>query len=150
MSDWRTKRLFALDKQEGLLSELRARTGVLLAASALAASFLGQSAFSQPSAGLSMLALLGLVLSIGASVFVLVPRENQFVFSLSGTALYEGLYGFREEPAELYRRLTYDTQRFWTSNDLRLQPLFRAFRCAAGALVLEILALVGLVSDTLV
>jgi hypothetical protein len=34
--------LRGLDKQEGLLEELRTRTGVLLAASSLAASFLGQ------------------------------------------------------------------------------------------------------------
>jgi len=41
--------LRSLDKQEGLLEELRARTGVLLAASSLAASFLGQQAFKSPS-----------------------------------------------------------------------------------------------------
>lgn len=34
----------ALDKQEKLLEELRARTGVLLAAASLAASFLGARA----------------------------------------------------------------------------------------------------------
>jgi hypothetical protein len=36
--------LRGLDKQEGLIEELRTRTGVLLAASSLAASFLGQQA----------------------------------------------------------------------------------------------------------
>jgi hypothetical protein len=36
--------LRALDKQEQLLAELRARTGLLLAASSLAASFLGRPA----------------------------------------------------------------------------------------------------------
>jgi hypothetical protein len=35
----------ALDKQETVLEELRARTGVLLAASSLAASLLGGRAF---------------------------------------------------------------------------------------------------------
>ena len=35
----------ALDKQERLLEELRSRTGLLLAAASLAASFLGREAF---------------------------------------------------------------------------------------------------------
>jgi hypothetical protein len=50
--------LRGLDKQEGLLEELRTRTGVLLAASSLAASFLGQQAFQNPSPrGLAITAL---------------------------------------------------------------------------------------------
>jgi hypothetical protein len=43
--------LRGLDKQEGLLEALRTRTGVLLAASSLAASFLGQQAFQHPRRG---------------------------------------------------------------------------------------------------
>jgi len=38
-----------LDKQEGLLEALRTRTGVLIAASFLAASFLGQQIVTQVS-----------------------------------------------------------------------------------------------------
>ena len=53
--------LRGLDKQEGLLEELRTRTGVLLAASSLAASFLGQQAFRHPSPkGLAIAALVAL------------------------------------------------------------------------------------------
>lgn len=37
-----------LDRQEGRLEELRARTGVLLAASSVAISFLGRSCSSNP------------------------------------------------------------------------------------------------------
>ena len=37
----------ALDKQERLLEELRGRTGLLLAAASLAASFLGREAFDE-------------------------------------------------------------------------------------------------------
>jgi hypothetical protein len=73
----------ALDKQEALLEELRGRTGILLAASALAASFLGESAFRDAS-WLAAVALVAFVVSIAASVFVLVPRSNQFVFAISG------------------------------------------------------------------
>jgi hypothetical protein len=69
--------LRGLDKQEGLLEELRSRTGVLLAASSLAASFLGQQAFRHPSPrALVIVALATFVISIGASVFILLPRRT--------------------------------------------------------------------------
>jgi hypothetical protein len=142
--------LRALDKQEALLDEVRGRTGILLAASALAASFLGNSAFRDPNAALAAIALGAFVLTIAASVFILIPRTNQFVFSLSGPNVYVGLFEFKTDLAEVYRRLAYDLERFWTANDAKLRPLFRAFRFAAAALVVEILALVALVSDRLI
>ncbi len=80
----------ALDKQEAVLDELRSRCSVLIAASALSASFLGDDAFRDPPWTLAALALLAFVVSMAASVQVLVPRRNTFVFTLSGTALYEG------------------------------------------------------------
>jgi hypothetical protein len=141
--------LRALDKQEALLDELRSRTGALLAASALAASFLGAKAFKDPAPGFATLALVAFVSSIGASVFILVPRRDRFTFSLSGPGLYEGLYEVREDLGEVYRRLSYDLLGFWQSNDEQLQPLFWAYRLGAAALVVEILALVALVSGTI-
>ena len=112
--------LRALDKQEALLDELRGRTGALMAASALA-----------------------------ASVFILVPRRDRFTFSISGPGLYEGLYEIRDDLSEVYRHLAYDLLGFWEANDGRLKPLFRAYRVGAGALVVEILALIALVSGTI-
>ena len=141
--------LRALDKQEALLDELRGRTGALLAASALAASFLGAEAFKDPSPVLAAIALLAFVASIAASVFILVPRRDHFTFSLSGPGVYEGLYDARDDLAEVYRRLSYDLLAFWEANDGQLQPLFWAYRIGALALVVEILTLVGLVSDTI-
>jgi hypothetical protein len=141
--------LRALDKQEALLDELRSRTGALLAASALAASFLGAEAFKDPAPALAAIALLAFVGSIAASVFILVPRRDHFTFSLSGPGLYEGLYEVREDLAEVYRRLAYDLLDFWERNDAQLQPLFRAYRVGTAALVIEILILVALVSGTI-
>jgi hypothetical protein len=47
----------ALDKQERLVDELRSRTGLLLDAASLAASFLGREAFSgNPKKALAILA----------------------------------------------------------------------------------------------
>jgi hypothetical protein len=141
--------LRALDKQAALLDELRSRTGTLLAASALAASFLGDSAFRDANPLLATIALAAFVFSIGSSVYILVPRSDQFVFSLSGPAVYTELFEFKDDIPEVYRRLAYDIERFWSENGDRLKPLFRAYGFGAASLVVEILALVALVSDTI-
>jgi hypothetical protein len=141
--------LRALDKQESVLDELRSRTGVLLAASALAASFLGRDAFRDPSPVLAVIALAAFLASIAACVFILVPRSGRFVFSISGPVLFAGLYEDRDDLGEVYRRLAYALQDFWDENDENLQPLFGAYRFAAVALVAQILSLVALVSDTI-
>jgi tetrahydromethanopterin S-methyltransferase subunit B len=142
--------LRALDKQERLLEELRARTGILLAASSLAASFLGDAAFGDSGpVGLAVAALLAFIVSTGASVYVLAPKRD-LIFSLSGPGLYEGLYEFRDDLVEVHRRLAYDLHRFWESNDHKMTRLIHAYRAAAVALVLEILLLVALVGDTII
>lgn len=103
--------LRGLDKQERLLEELRTRTGVLLAASSLAASFLGQQAFKDPRPRtLALTAILAFTSLIAASVFILLPNRN-LVFAAAGPALYEGLYELREDMPEVYRRLTYNLDR---------------------------------------
>lgn len=141
--------LRGLDKQEGLLEELRARTGVLLAASSLAASFLGQQAFRQPApGGLALIALASFVVSVAAGVFILAPDRSLY-FSMRGRGLYDGLYEVRDDSAELYRRLAFDLDRFWTINNQKIQTLTGAYQVAAGALILEILAMAGLVGGIL-
>jgi hypothetical protein len=142
--------LRALDKQERLIDELRNRTGLLLAAASLAASFLGREAFAgHPKRGLAILALVAFLLAVGASVYVLLPKTGKFVFAMVGAGLYEGLYELKDDLGEVYRRLTYDLDRFWDDNDVELQKLFRAFRLAAVGLSAEIIILIAMVSDTL-
>jgi hypothetical protein len=141
--------LRALDKQEGVLEELRARTGVLLAASSLATSFLGRSALDNASALLVVVTLAAFATTIAASVYVLVPKKA-FFFAVSGTAILEELYEFREDVDEVRRRLTYDLERFWDRNDDAIQKLFWSFRIAAVALVVDIVLLLAAVSDTVV
>jgi hypothetical protein len=139
----------ALDKQERLLEE-RSRTGLLLAAASLAASFLGREAFARdPKRGLALLAVLAFLMAVGASVYILLPKRNKFVFALVGARLYEGLYAVRDDLAEVYRRLAYNLDRFWDDNDAEMQKLFISFRVAAGALSAEILVLIAMVSDNL-
>lgn len=140
----------ALDKQEVLVGELRSRTGLLLAAAALAASFLGREAFAQdPKRSLAIAAIGAFLISMASSVYVLVPRRGQFVFSLLGGGVYEGLYALRGDIPEVYRRLAYDLDRFWRRNDLELQKVTNAFRLGAAALVLESVALSIMASDTI-
>jgi hypothetical protein len=138
----------ALDKQEKLLEELRARTGVLLAAASLAASLLGGQAFDDVRpVTLLITALAAFALSFGVSLFVLLPRS--FIFALEGPRVYERLYEFRDDTPEIHRRLAYDLQRFWNQNDDRLEPVRRAFRIAAWSLVIEVLALTLLAAGIL-
>jgi hypothetical protein len=142
--------LRALDKQERLIEELRSRTGLLLAAASLAASFLGREAFAgDPKRGLAILALVAFLLAVGASVYVLLPKTGKFIFAMVGAGLYEGLYELRDDLGEVYRRLAYDLDRFWDDNDVELQKLFSAFRLAAVGLSAEIVILIAMVSDTL-
>lgn len=142
--------LGALENQERVLDELRARTGVLLAASSVATSLLGGRAVATGGSVVIVAAMLAFGLLVAASVVVLVPRRDAFPFSLSGPQVYEGLFAFRGDPNEIYRRLAYDLHRFWGANDTRIQPLFGAFQIACAALAIEIVLLLTSVSGTLV
>jgi tetrahydromethanopterin S-methyltransferase subunit B len=141
--------LRSLDKQETYVEELRARTGVLLAASSLAASFLGQQAFQSPGPrGLVIAALLAFVVSIGMDVFILLPKQG-LVFAQTGPGLYEDGFLIRDDMPEVYRRLTYQLHEFWKANDAKIERLIRAFAVAAAVLVVEILALAALLGGNL-
>jgi hypothetical protein len=94
-------------------------------------------------------ALLAFVISIGSSVFILLPKKS-LIFAESGAGLYEGLYSVRHDMPEVYRRLAYELDRFWDSNDMRIRWLTRVFTFAASALVVEILSLAALLGDTII
>jgi hypothetical protein len=139
--------LRALDQQETLLAEVRARTATLMAASSVAASFLGRGAL----AGRGWVAACGVVafaVSIAAGLYVLAPRES-LAFSVSGTVLYERLYDIRRNPEEIRRRLVYELGRLWYENDLALARLVRALRLCAFALAFEIAFLLTSTSGTI-
>ena len=77
-----------------------------------------------------------------------MPKENLY-FSEAGAGLYEGLYAIREDIAEVYRRLAYQLDRFWDSNDEIIAKLSRTYKVAASALVIEILSLAILLGDNI-
>ena len=141
--------LRSLDKQEQLVEELRTRAGTLLAASSVAASFLGQQAFRGSGMGnFAVLILAASFISICASVFVLLPKQG-FTFVPGGVSLYEALYAFREDMPEIYRRLVHEMDTVWNANDRTIVMLGRAYTAAAGALIFEVAALSVLLGGTI-
>ena len=130
------------------MDELRARTGLLLAAASLAVSFLGRPALDTDPAIFPLLALVAFATAIGSCLYVLMPKRS-LVFALVGSRLFEELYEFRSELDEVHRRLTYDLDRFWESNDRIMQRVIWAFNVATGALAAEIGFLLASLSGTL-
>lgn len=140
----------ALDKQEQLVEELRARAGLVLASSSLAVSFLGGQGLGGPGApDLALAALVCFVASVGAAVFVLVPKSG-LTFSPLATEVIEGLFEFRDDPGELHRRAADVLERFWESNDTVIHRVGFAFSVAAAALCFEVVALALLLGGTLI
>jgi hypothetical protein len=129
----------ALDLQESGLEQLRARTGILLAASSLTASFLGAQTI-QHASGLGVLgglALVSLAASVLLCVYVLLPKQR-FEFSLKAPQVYETLFEFRDDEEEIRRRLAYWLEEFWQRNHDRIDELGRYFFAAAVALILQL------------
>jgi hypothetical protein len=140
----------ALDRQERSLEELRARTGTLLAAASLVASFLGAQTIDRTNAlgTVEALALVALGVSIGACTYVLLPKEK-FVFTLNGIRLYETLYPYRDDDDELHRRLAYWLEGYWRDNQAKIDELARWFFAAALGLVLQLVFWTWALADTI-
>jgi hypothetical protein len=128
----------ALSQQERTLVELRARTGTLIAAAALVASFLGAEAIDRSGIdGWVSLALLAFAVSIVLSVYVLLPRDR-LVFALDAPEAYQALNDVRTDEGEAYRRLSYWVHGFRAGNHRTLRRLDHVFGIASASLVLEV------------
>jgi hypothetical protein len=131
--------LRTLSQQEKILDELRARTGVLLAATAFATSFLGARALQDPD--LDWLGLLGLaaaVISILICVYVLAPKSN-LNFAIHGAAAYEYFFRAGADLQEAHRTLAYWNGEAWEANQTIVDWLIRCFGSACGGLVVAVL-----------
>jgi hypothetical protein len=129
----------ALDLQERGVEQLRARTGTLLAASSLTASFLGAQTI-QHTGGLGTLGALALVSLAGSiilCVYVLLPKRG-FVFSVNAPTMYESLFEIGEDEEEVRRRLIYWLEEYWKGNQLKIDGLGRYYLGAAVALTLQL------------
>jgi hypothetical protein len=128
----------ALSQQEQALTELRARTGTLLTAASLIASFLGGQALA--SNGLSawvVLALVAFGVSVVLCIYVLLPKDG-LIFALDGPETYGALYPVRDDDEEVDRRLAYWLQSFRQENHPTVERLTKAFELAGFALLAEI------------
>ncbi len=97
----------SLDLQERGVEQLRARTGTLLAASSLTASFLGAQAIQRNGIGLfGALALASLASSIALCIYVLLPKSD-LVFDIEPSKMYESLLDAVADESELRRQLLY-------------------------------------------
>lgn len=81
----------ALSEQESFVAGLRQRTGTLLAAHALVASFLGATTVQEQGLRtLGWVALVALVLGLGAAAVLLAPWKLKF--AVDAHSLYDDLY----------------------------------------------------------
>ena len=128
----------ALVQQEAGLNELRSRTGTLLAANAVTASFLGAAALKGGSLDAAGgLALVCFVASLGAALYILLPR-TALRFSISGPVLYEELFEHGEDAEEIHRRAAYWLEEFWSVNQRAIDRLYPYFTAAVIALAGEL------------
>jgi hypothetical protein len=122
---------------------------VLLAASSVSISFLGRDAFELPGRALAAaVAVCAFVVSTAAAIYVVVPRWA-LVSALGGSAIYEQLHTQQTDIEEVHRRLADDLDAFCDTNDREIDRLVRAFTVAAGALAVELIALVAVLARTI-
>jgi len=113
-------------------------TGTLLAANAVTASFLGAAALKGGRLdGPAGLAVVCFALSLGAALFILLPRTG-LRFSISGPVLYETLYEYGDDAEEIHRRTAYWLEEFWSSNQATIDGLYPWFTVAAVTLAVEL------------
>lgn len=122
-------------RQERALDELRARTGTLLTASAVVASFLGSTAVSIGGhAWLTALGFAAFATSISAASYVLLPKRG-LVFSLKGGVLLRE--GSGEPLQDVHRRLAHWFDAYSRANQDTIERLYRFFAVATVAVLVE-------------
>ena len=127
----------ALDQQERQVNELRQRTGTLLGAAALTASFFGAAALGRDGVALPVvLAGIALAVTVLSGLYVLYPHKLQF--SSDARRLYDHLAPDRGDPERLHLRLAFGLRDAREQNGQRVDQLLRCVAIAAGALVIQI------------
>lgn len=130
----------AIQQQQASLDNLRARTGLLLAAASISSSFLGGQALSGEGLTPWSWFAIGALAAVGlCTILVLLPRRNWF-FSNDVQTLLNG-YVNHEHPAtldEMHVAIATYNQEHWTANQKTLNKLFAFFRVACAALVIEV------------
>jgi hypothetical protein len=127
----------ALEQQERQVNELRQRTGTLLAAAALTASFFGAAALGRDGVVMPViLAAVALTVTVLSGLYVLYPHELEF--SADARRLYDDLAGDQEDPNRLLVRLAFGLRDTRERNGRVVDRLARYLAIAAIALVVQI------------
>ena len=123
----------ALERQERVVEELRARTGTLLAAGAFVGSLLG----IRSSGALAFAGVASAVGTIGVCVSILLPNRR-LEFKHSGTAVFAHSTRAGLDVPDAHRMLTYWNDSVWDMNQRIVTRLIVQFEVAAAWLVLAI------------
>jgi hypothetical protein len=130
----------ALQLQSGALDDLRARTGILLAALALTATFLGSRVLDD--SGLctwSLLALLSFAASGIACLSVLWPSGDWHFTANARTIIEDIKSGESKDVDEMFEVYALSNQEDWETNKRDgLDPLVWRFRVAVLTLILQV------------
>jgi hypothetical protein len=134
----------ALADQEALVAGVRQRTGTLLAAHALVASFLGATTIRE--AGLEAwgwVALISLVLGLAAAAVLLAPWKLKF--SVDATQLYDEFYELAAAEADAdtlgwLARVGYSYQALREENASRVSRMSRISGALGVLMVVQTLA----------
>lgn len=127
----------ALEQQERQVDELRQRTGTLLGAAALTASFFGTAALGRDGVVAPIiLAGVALVVTVLSGLFVLYPHE--MVFATDARRLYDALKPDQDDPERLHLRLAFGLRDTRERNGRRLDWLARCLALSSIALVVQI------------
>lgn len=126
-----------LAEQQAVLAELRARTGVLLGATAFLASFLGGRALDEGSRWLSIPGLGLALVTLALAVYVLAPKEH-LNFALHGDAVYEHFSKREADLVEAHRTLAYWMREAWENNQRVIDRLVQVFWWACAALLISL------------
>jgi hypothetical protein len=134
----------ALGDQEAVVSELRSRSGVLIASAAITTSFLGRPALEEPVLHLAAWIAIGCFAGLGASVLLILWPRRDWTFAVNARELIATYIEPPDgEPLALpliHRDLALHMTDSTARNRDTLRRLFIAFRVGAVLLVLEVLA----------
>ena len=124
----------AIDFQAASLDELRARTGILLAAAAVSGSFLG-AATARADVGFSFLAGVAVVAFVLGVAFCIVvlwpPGDDAWIFVNSPKQLIEDWVSVEQDGRSMLLFLAECLEDNYDKNETRLLGLYRWFQAAA-------------------
>jgi hypothetical protein len=132
---------YAVKRQEAALDDLRARTGILLAAAALVASFLGGAALANRTMALPGALAIGSFAVVGVLALLVLWPWGGWVFSFDPRILMAG-YIEADPPAtlpEMHRDLALHHADHVNQNQEKLDRLYWVYRGATVALVLQVI-----------